>query len=284
MADNPFMKTDTVKYYPEIHVILENGTVFSTIGPNKKLDLNFGNSQYVENFRDDKLKINDDRKVKLTLSDFKNKRNIMVLLTVRVVDSKNANANPAAFKQAWYRLQNEDTNQTLDYSYIDKVKKEAGMEDPDEEQPEDDEGEEGEEKVKSETIFLAGRLYREDTEIKKKPNPEGEQQPEGEASKEEEAKYKTRWIYERWNKVINSAQFENIPQTLADLLKNCRSEIRSNKNRVKEAREAVIRAAEEKKAALAAAAQKKAKAAKKGGKKDDAPPEEEEKKREIKPT
>ncbi len=62
-------------------------------------------------------------------------------------------------------------------------------------------------------------------------------------------------------------------------MKNSRQEVRSNKERIKEAKTAVIKAAEEKKALMAAAAAKKAKAAKKGGKKqEEAPAEEEEKK------
>ena len=64
----------------------------------------------MENFRDDHLKINDDRKVRLTLSDFKNRRDMMILLTVRITDLKNQNVDPNLYKQAWVRLQNEDTN------------------------------------------------------------------------------------------------------------------------------------------------------------------------------
>lgn len=212
VADNPFMKTEQAKYYPEIHVILENGTVFSTIGPSNRSDKNFSNSMFVENFRDDRLKINDDRKVKLTLSDFKNRRNLMVLLTVRVYESKGPAAAANAFKQAWYRLQNEDTNQSLDYSYIDKVKAQAGIEDAEEEQAdEDEEDEDGAPKAKNEMIFLAGRLYREDTEVKTKGGErQSEEQPPASSDKpanDEDPKFKTRWIYERWNKVINTSEF-----------------------------------------------------------------------------
>lgn len=124
VADNPFMKTDLAKYYPEIHVVLADGTVVASIGPNNKSHKDFGTSVYMENFRDDKLRINDDRKVRLTLSDFKDRRDMMILLTVRVNDLKGKIADPSLFKEAWFRLQNEDTNQTLDYSYIDAVKKE----------------------------------------------------------------------------------------------------------------------------------------------------------------
>ena len=88
VADNPFMKTDISKYYPEIHVVLSDGSLNATISPNNKNDPNFGSSYYMDNFRDDHLKINDDRKVRLTLSDFKDKRDMMILLTVRMNDIK----------------------------------------------------------------------------------------------------------------------------------------------------------------------------------------------------
>ena len=204
---------------------------------------------YLDNFRDDRLKINDDRKVRLTLSDFKDRRDLMIILTVRMNELKGKSVNKDAYKQAWYRLQNEDTNQTLDYIYIDKVKKESGIEDEDgEEEAEADEDDENAPAARKETIFLAGRLYREDIEIKnkKKPSPspiEGENV--------QEKKYKTKWVYERWNKIVNTAEYPNLPATLGEVHRSTRQQIRSNKERVKEARAAVIRAAEEKKALLA---------------------------------
>ena len=70
VADSPFQKTDIAKYYPEIHIISGEGKVLATISPSNKSDEQFGASFYCDNFRDEKLKINDDRKVKLTLSDF----------------------------------------------------------------------------------------------------------------------------------------------------------------------------------------------------------------------
>ena len=96
VADNPFVKTDTAKYYPEIHVIYADGTVNTSIGPNKRSSETFQNTMYVENFRDDRLKINDDRKVKMTLNDFQGQHNMMILLTVRMNDVKGV--NPENFK------------------------------------------------------------------------------------------------------------------------------------------------------------------------------------------
>ena len=149
------------------------------------------------------MKINDDRKVKITLSDFKDRRDMMILLTVRMNDLKGQNADKSAYSQAWYRLQNEDTNQTLDHSYIDKVREENGIEEEAEDAAAEEAEEEEEEKAaKKETIFLAGRLYREDIELPRDPAPEP---GDGEdAASEPPAKYKTKWIYERWNKVVSS--------------------------------------------------------------------------------
>ena len=82
VADNPFVKADIEKFYPEIHIISGEGKVLATINPSFKNNEKFKASMFCENFRDDKLKINDDRKVNLTLSDFQDK-DTMILLTVR---------------------------------------------------------------------------------------------------------------------------------------------------------------------------------------------------------
>ena len=97
----------------------------------------------MDNFRDEHLKINDDRKVRVTLSDFKDRRDMMILLTVRMNDLKGMNADKTQYDKAWYRLQNEDSNQTLDHSYISKVKEENGIEEnpDDENEPNNEESE-----------------------------------------------------------------------------------------------------------------------------------------------
>ena len=88
VADNPFFKTDIVKYYPECHVISEDGEILATVNPNAREHEEFCGLRYCENFRDERMKMNDDRKVKLTLSDFNNK-GAMILLTVRTNDIRN---------------------------------------------------------------------------------------------------------------------------------------------------------------------------------------------------
>jgi len=227
VADNPFMKTDSPMYYPEVHVVLADGSLMATISPTNKNDPNFGSSFYMDNFRDEHLKINDDRKVRLTLSDFKDRRDMMILLTVRVNNTKGQSIDKNLFKQAWFRLQNEDTNQTLDYSYIDAVKEEAGLEEGEEEEANEDEDEEGgDDDKKKETIFLCGRLYREDIELREVEKPAEPKEGEEAEAQEPEKKFKTKWIYERWNKVVTSAEFPDVPGQLGALLKNSRKELR----------------------------------------------------------
>merc|ERR1719469_62156 len=165
------------------------------------------------------------------------------------------------FKEAWFRLQNEDTNQSIDYSYIETVKKDNGVEDGEEEAVEEDEDEDGEGKQTKETIFLAGRLYREDTIIKS-PEPSSSITPRDTsgADIEDENTVITKWIYERWNKVVTSDNFPDIAKSMGSLLQRSEEEVNSNAERIKEAKDVLVRAAENKK-----------------GKKDDAIMEDEQK-------
>ena len=43
----------------------------------------------------------------------------MIILTVKAYEGVKAKASE--FERAWYRLQNEDTNQTLDYKIIKTI-------------------------------------------------------------------------------------------------------------------------------------------------------------------
>lgn len=103
VADNPFVKSDVDKFYPEIHVISGQGEILATINPMNRNDDRFGASMFCSDFRDDKLKINDDRKVKLTLSDF-NEKDTMILLTVRANDLSGEKVDVSQYANAWFRL------------------------------------------------------------------------------------------------------------------------------------------------------------------------------------
>jgi len=65
---------------------------------------------------------------------------------------------------------------------------------------------------------------------------------------------------------VTSDSFPDVAKSMGELLKTSKEEIKSNQDRITNARQVVVRAAEEKKAQLAAAAAKKSKQGKKGAK------------------
>lgn len=110
VADNPFFRTDTPKYIPEVYLISTDGEVLAKFGPeefrspNFDLDENFS-SGYRENFRDVKMKINDDKKIVMNLSDFwfmNDCTDYMLVMTVRAKETKKGDEKK--YKDAWYRL------------------------------------------------------------------------------------------------------------------------------------------------------------------------------------
>lgn len=89
VSDNPFVKSDAPKFIPECY-LLQDGKIIGKIGPDCKTVEAFANSAYCENFRDAALTINDDRKIKIDLSDFQG-QNVMILMTVRVNNTSKGN-------------------------------------------------------------------------------------------------------------------------------------------------------------------------------------------------
>lgn len=87
VADDPFLKNELQKYHPHMYVFNENGDVISEVSADNRRDPEHG-IEYVEDFRDAKVKINDDRKIKITLPEIK-ENNAMILLTVRTFDQRN---------------------------------------------------------------------------------------------------------------------------------------------------------------------------------------------------
>jgi hypothetical protein len=63
----------------------------------------------LDDFREPKLKLNDDRKIRITLSSMK-KPGRMILLTVRTNDLRRNPPKEGEFDRAWFRLNNDDTN------------------------------------------------------------------------------------------------------------------------------------------------------------------------------
>ena len=63
-ADDPFYKLSTARYYPEALVFNKSGALLHKVGPGKQSD---GPLSYQDDIRDPKLKINDDKKILISL-------------------------------------------------------------------------------------------------------------------------------------------------------------------------------------------------------------------------
>lgn len=252
LADNPYFKMDTEKYYPEALILSSKGTVLAHLGASRSSEghKDFPGLKYRQGFRDERMRVNDDRKIEMVLSEF-TEPGIQVILLVRSFDLRNEKEIPEnAYDEAWFRLQNETTSQTLDYT---KVKKLELPEDY-QETLEANDDEDALPNSRNELIFIAGRVYREDFN----PRTKKAQAP--------------KWIYERLNQVTTSQKFPDIHKTLADLCKSASEEVEFYDSEIKHAQEKLAAAAEERKAAAIAAAAKK-KASTKKGKKEEHPVE-----------
>lgn len=152
-ADDPFYKSTVSKYFPECMVLDEDGKVLSVISADNRKDEQF-QMTYLDDFRDPALKINDDKKIQIQLGAIQ-KPGTSILLIVKETEPT-GKVSEDHFKRAWFRLSNEETNQTLDYSKVTALN-------PDEEEgefqasfpdPDDEENE-----LKNTMTYLHGRLY-----------------------------------------------------------------------------------------------------------------------------
>lgn len=65
----------------------------------------FPNVKNRSNFRDDKIRINDDRKIEMQLSDFNEDASVQVLLMVKTFDLRRERDLPENMhNEAWFRL------------------------------------------------------------------------------------------------------------------------------------------------------------------------------------
>ena len=119
-ADDPFFKTTTPKYYPEAVVVSPDGSILARINPDSRSSDEFSMT-YSDDIRDPVLKINDDRKVQIILGAIK-EPGTMIMLLIREFDNTGKPApKEGEFDRAWFRLANEETNQTIDYSLVKKI-------------------------------------------------------------------------------------------------------------------------------------------------------------------
>ena len=119
--------------------------------------------------------------MKITLSQMK-KPGKMILLTVKCFDLKRHHPKEGEFDRAWYRLVNEDTNQTVDYKKIKDIEKPEGFD-------EDAAPDENNEEPIPTITYVAGRLFL-DTN--------------------------GRWVYEAYNHCFTSDKIPNLTETLKE--------------------------------------------------------------------
>jgi hypothetical protein len=67
IADDPFYKSLRGKYYPEVIVTNTKGKLLSIINPEHHKSEKYG-LEYLDDFREPMLKLNDDKKVRIVLS------------------------------------------------------------------------------------------------------------------------------------------------------------------------------------------------------------------------
>ena len=112
VADNPFYKTQVDKYYPEALVLSDSGEIIAHLGggkPNSQI-VDYPSLRYRQNFRDDKMRVNDDRKIEAKLSEF-TQPGTQIIFMIRTNDLRQERNIPEnTYDSAWFRLQNEQTS------------------------------------------------------------------------------------------------------------------------------------------------------------------------------
>ena len=197
---------------------------------------------YNDDFRDHVLKINDDRKIQISFNQIK-EPGTMILLTVRQFVPKDGRTigKDGEFDRAWFRLSNEETNQTLDYCMINK------MELPEEYQEliPDEENEDAP-PFRNTLTYIAGALFLDES----RGNPV--------------------WIFESYKNVLQAKDFrasgKDAATTLGEIYARAITEHEEQQRVLEKASDALKKSLEEKKQQQLEAAKKAAKAAK-GGKK-----------------
>lgn len=266
VADNPFFRSSTEKFFPEVLIIDLEGDIVATINPETRSSegTEVSGVTFCENFRDEKLKLNDDRKIKFNLGEFQ-KPGYMILLTVRTNDLRQIkNLNKADYNSAWFRLQNEDTFQSLDYTNVKDIQVPEGFEEEEEAQAENNDEEDEEEiKPRNELVYVCGRIFDDQPILEAvKPSRPGTQNTTRSFVESNDPKSPTNvgeqtisyvneptWIYEKWNHIISTDQFPNFQQTLAGCYRDARNQTEDYEKRLQEAKNSLIKAAEDRRMA-----------------------------------
>lgn len=170
---------------------------------------------YLDDFREPKLKLNDDKKIRINLSQMK-KPGRMILLTVRTYDLRKAPPKEGEFDRAWYRLNNDETSQTIDYKKIKEVEKQEGFDEdaPVEENPDE------EPQPRVELVYVAGRIFMDKN---------------------------GRWVYESYNHCYTTEKYPDLAATIGDLYKKSEEDVKYYTEAVQKAKDKVAANEEERK-------------------------------------
>lgn len=244
-ADDPFYKTSVAKYYPEAIVVGQDGTILARVNPTERSGNDFSMS-YLDDIRDPVLKINDDRKVQILLGAIKEPGTMIMLLVREFDNAGKAPLKEGEFDRAWFRLANEETNQTIDYSLVRKVElpedyQELIPVEDDEEAP----------PFRNEVTYVHGVLYLDSVSGSNK------------------------WVFESYKHAFQAKDEKDLPATLASLYARGVAEFTDQQRQLADAGSALKKSLEEKKLqAMEAAKKAKAKTKKKGKGAEEEPVEE----------
>ncbi len=172
---------------------------------------------YVDDIRDPILKINDDRKIQITLGGIK-EPGTMIMLFVKDYDNRGKPApKEGEFDRAWFRLSNEETNQTIDYSLV------KGIEVPEDYQevvPVEDEDADPALAPRNELTYLHGVLYLETHNGTNK------------------------WVFESFKDVFQSKDFPEPPERLAEVYSRSLAEFTEQQRHLTDAQHPLKKALE----------------------------------------
>ena len=247
-ADDPFFNLPPThkKYFPELIIYNKEGQIIEVIDESKAGAETQTNSQFEPNCRDSKLKINDDRKASISL--LLQKEVQMILLVIKTKDlSEEKDIKPGQFDRAYFRLIDDETNQTIDESLIKDVSltlptvEGEGDEEPPAEEADAEDDPDAPPQPKPQNIITMGRI----------------------------ALKNDSWIYERYNYMYKEdsrpdlfTQIGTVEAESRDYFESKEEMIKQEQKLLQESREAAAQAA-------AAKAAGKGKKKGKGGKAED---------------
>ncbi|CAI2385825.1 unnamed protein product [Moneuplotes crassus] len=228
-ADDPFFKLapSHQKYFPQMIIYNSKGEIIEILDETKLGVETITKGAYNPDCRDAKLKLNDDRRVTLSLLTQKD-----VQMVAFVIRSKDLSSNPEVkekeFERAHFRLLDDSTNQTLDTSLIKDMQitlptKEGEGDDEDAQQPEPEDDEDEEKKgPQPQNVIMLGRAFLDNK----------------------------KWIYEQYNYMFKEDThpefFEAIGKIEAEsreFHQNIEKKIKEEESILKESKEAAAQAA-----------------------------------------